>query len=636
MTTQTATSSGNSPQRESDKITTEQARDRLEDQLFSVLESGTNTLIEASTSLGKSYTVATTPWQDYPEITGGEPVIHFHATRNARDEAVRKSKRAEGVHYEVLEGRKDSCGVAAGEYDDQLITPDGSDPSRWFDRKCDEEKVNFSTAHAYLQRKLDGLPCGGDGTCPAFSQWERVMGADPDVIHTTVPFARHEKLVTDANLIFDERPGYEVNFESGERDKIQQATSNLLHNLSDGHITISELMTAARNGWGEALREVESLVPESPDEEWLFSKEETHRLAPKIVRAIASATEIGNERYRGRCDDVTVVFDDYGKIRLIHQQPDLQDSRCCIGLDAYPSPLRWEANLGELVQEKLLTEDEREYWRVHDRGLQVRKLGDSARSHSTGWQSETEKQKAEAIIHWLLSKYGSEFQTAICASDVEDDVKRMMKKAGIENPQLMHYGEEKSRDQFGEEPVGLLLGCIDPGDDPILDWVAFHGLDASPETKETEGGGEKRMVGRGFEGPDAESATEILESIRANHLAQSAGRYARNPDDDDSGAIVYVWSSALPEELIDDSLEVSFHGVTEKKEAFLEFLREEGKARPKEIADAVGSDKSYVIECLEDMLDQGLVTRTEGTGFQGADEYLFRSGKLRPIITIDG
>lgn len=158
---------------------------------------------------------------------------------------------------------------------------------------------------------------------------------------------------------------------------------------------------------------------------------------------------------------------------------------------------------------------------------------------------------------------------------------------------------EKSRNDFGGESVGALFGCIDPGDDPVLDWLAFFDPDARPEMITTAAGERKRKPGRGFVGPDADAAHEFLRSIRENHVAQDVGRYARNPDDPDSEAIVYVWSDVLPESLTDTTLDTSFSWVTDKKEEILEMVQMQGTVTAREVVDKLDGDKSYAIDCLD-------------------------------------
>jgi hypothetical protein len=92
----------------------------------------------------------------------------------------------------------------------------------------------------------------------------------------------------------------------------------------------------------------------------------------------------------------------------------------------------------------------------------------------------------------------------------------------------------------------LVHGSIDPGDDYVVNLLAECGLQAEPETVETDDGEEQRAHGREFVGPDADAAAAILGSVRESHVAQSAGRYARNADDPDDQAMVFVHTSAMP------------------------------------------------------------------------------------------
>jgi hypothetical protein len=66
---------------------TDGARERLRDALLRELRSENTTVLDAPTALGKSYNVATEPWRRRTGVTGGAPVVHLHATKDARDEA---------------------------------------------------------------------------------------------------------------------------------------------------------------------------------------------------------------------------------------------------------------------------------------------------------------------------------------------------------------------------------------------------------------------------------------------------------------------------------------------------------------------------------------------------------------------
>jgi len=616
-------------------VTTSEARDRLEDTLFSALESGENTLIDAPTALGKSHTVATTPWRDHLDIIGEKPVVHIHQTIDARDDAIEDIP--DEIDYHVLRGREESCPVARGNYDNELIAPDGSNPSDWFDQKCNVEEIPFSRVHRRLRKAIGCLPCNQNGSCPAGSQWREWTTEDDepryDVIHMTQKFAFVNGLIEGKNVIFDEQPDFEMSITESTRDHLRQSISNLLHRRSDGKYTISDLMTSARHRWEEPLEELTSLLEGEVTDEWLFSREETHRLAAKIGRAIASAKSISDTRYCGRDGNLTVVFTDKGKLRYIHRRPALEQARCVIGLDAHPVNQLWKANtIDDLEQKAILSDTERDWWRQHERDLHIIRIGNARRSNSNGWQSDTEEDHADAIIRNLREKYGEAFRTAICASSVKDDVRRMLEAAGVAVPDLIHYGNEKSQNKFENESVGCLLGCLDPGDEPIFDWLALCGLEAEPETL-IEDGEVTRKPGRGFTGPDADAADDFLGSVRENHLAQSVGRYARNPSDKESGATVYVWSAALPDSLTDEVLTTAYTNVTEMRKEIAEYVRgSETPVTNLDIREEFGVVRKTAWESLTMMVDQGIATVSKGTGTDGADEYEYTEGELRTTV----
>jgi hypothetical protein len=222
------------------------------------MEYAENTVIGAPTSVGKTHTTATTPWLEYPELTGGNLVIHVHQTTKARDQAVQESEEAERVSYCVFKGREDACPIAAGEYDDSFTAPHGLKPSEWFEWMCDVRKIGFQKAHRKLEHKYN-LPCGGN--CPALKQWWqdfRDEDGNPtvDLIHTTANFAHVEDLIDGANLVFDERPAYTLTLGHEERQQIRDSISNLLDYRSNGKYAVSDITTANRHGDPQKTRQL--------------------------------------------------------------------------------------------------------------------------------------------------------------------------------------------------------------------------------------------------------------------------------------------------------------------------------------------------------------------------------------------
>ena len=626
------------PTNSSSRVTTDETRNRLKDILFSALESAENACIEAPTSTGKTHLVATTRWRDYPEITGGQPIIHVHQTKEARNDAIQKSRDEPGVEYRDLRGRTDTCPVAAGDYDDKITAPNGLAPSEWFDWMCNVRNITFQDAHQQLMQECH-IPCGTH--CDAATQWWGITDTDDeldyDVIHTTANFAHVDDLIEGANVIFDERPEYGLTFNDREQMQFQRATTNLLEYRSDDKYAIFDLKYAVVRNKLRLKTELAEFFEDEVTEEWLFRREETHRLAPAIGRAILNSEEVCGGRYHGKDGRVEIIMDGRnGEIRHVQHTPELSRSRCIIGLDAFPSETRWRINtVDDLESREVLSPTERKVWRRNERGLIIKQVGDATRAYTQGWKGAGEK-RCRAIIQKIRELHGEAFQSCIAPSSIEQDVRQMMSEVGVDEPKTMHYGEQKSRNDFSDERVSLLIACIDPGDEKLLDLLALCDAVAEPEITLTEEGKKKRKPGRGFVGPDADIAVDLLASVRENNLAQAAGRYARNPDDSRSGATVYVWSDALPESMVDEKIETSYQSTTKKQDRFVKVLKQNPSGcTAKTISEEVGSDKSYIINWLSKMEQHNKVTKSVGTGYQGATEWRWCDGNFRPFVVFN-
>lgn len=212
-------------------------------------------MIDAPTSVGKSYTTATTPWLNHPDTTGEQPVVHLHKTRKARDAAAADLSKA-NVSYRVLKGRKERCPVAAGDHDpnpdgedpDIVITINGMPAREWLDVMCDGKGIPFSVAHQYLAENNDQnatLPCEHDDTeCPAMVQWDGIPRNDDghasvDVIHATHAFARVPSLVEGCNVILDEQPDFAVDL---TQDEIRRGITTYLKAVNATRTTFEEFV----------------------------------------------------------------------------------------------------------------------------------------------------------------------------------------------------------------------------------------------------------------------------------------------------------------------------------------------------------------------------------------------------------
>jgi hypothetical protein len=326
--------------------------------------------------------------------------------------------------------------------------------------------------------------------------------------------------------------------------------------------------------------------------------------------------------------------------------PEMGNARSIICLDAWPAIPEFEQNVGgNLDVIELMNPREREQTRRFERGLEVVQIGDSARPVGSDYAAKRyfKPDQVRVVIEWLRNLFGDEFRSVIAPSKVEGQVQQMMRDVGIENPEdwTMHQGNEKSREKFSDELVGFVTNCLDAGDDYVIDLLAARELDATPETtvcelcdgqgcKACDDEGERRLPGRGFDGPDADKATEILEAVRANHTNQCVGRWAREADDPDNGAVVFVRTDTVDDSLVDKKIPDPWV-FGEKQRAAIDYLRENPDATLKETVEATenqfdsGITKQSVKDTFSKLIEFGVAERSEGTGAYGADEYRLTS-----------
>ena len=650
---------------------TDEAQEELFDTLAEVLRHEDDRVIDAPTSLGKSYTVAATRWGARGDLTDDRPVVHLSATRKARDEAA-KTAREEGGEHIVLKSRHEACPVAAGDHDPEpddadeendsvVITMDGEPASEWLDSMCNTEDgrgVPFSAAHRYLEEHNDqsvDLPCHDDGECSAIEQYTRLREGDHPLVVATHNFAHVPGLRTETNLVIDEEPDYIVDLGTG---RVRRAVGAYLREI-DAPVTTWEsfIQTARSDTYGDDAASVRDALKDAlntePRREWYFENADAHTLAPALARAIFHAEDRSNGLRHGKTPYqpprleaeareldgwnrtwVSVVLDETNDVRTVRSTPDMSAARSVVGLDAHPALPIWQANSVPWIDDVAVLDPEaRRLWRRYERGLRVVQVGDATRPLTSG--EYYDDRGVEAITEHLRETYGDEFSTAITAKSVRDRLEETLEYVGIDDPDLMHYGNVKSRNDFAGEGVGFVNGCIDSGDGPIVDLLAELDLDAEPERSDTEcetcdgdgchdcdGTGSKRAHGRGFVGPDAEAAEAILASVRENQVAQAAGRYARDPDDPEETATVFVRTDATPPGFAD----VQVAGVEwlfkTKQETVVEAIREKAEmVTAYELAQETGVSKRHVHRTLERLVEHGDVQAFEGKGPNGATLY---------------
>jgi hypothetical protein len=715
--------------------TTEEVRERLKDTIETAMRNGSTAadvafdgnIIDAPTSSGKSYTVASKNWgAAHTNLTGDQPVVLLSETRKARDEAAAIADDTNGDYKKVL-ARDEACPVARGDYDpeddeddpDHLeITVDGQPVSEYIEMKCNHNSMAFSTAHNWADRHNDqgvDLPCQDGQTCPAKAQWDDIRENDYGLIIASHQFAHAPGLRNATNLVFDEQPSFALDDEPERLHDAVEAYLRAANAAVDtwGHLmrvvradrpaeALGNVVAQKRNAepqdlarkegltvseWRDGLlRNFKKLVgayrggdewetnPYQPDEEWYRTHIDAHMAAPALTKAVVQAEAGPQNRLQGSAayepvrpdahtggdmwnlERLKVVIGQDDTISAAWSVPDVSQARTVIGLDAHPAEPVWQQEVHPDMRVKsVLDSRERKAWRRHERGLTVIKVGDATRPCTSDEHYNHDRARVE--IEHLREEFGVDFQSAITSNAVEDRIREAMKEAGIDDPDTMYFGMEKSRNDFADHDYGYIHGCIDPGDGMVMDYITALGLDAAPERAdacckhcgdrdepEERGDGCRecgytgwaREKGRNFVGNDADTAEAILASVRENHVAQAVGRYARNPGTPSDGATVFVATDALPDGMADAKVPGAITTWTSTQRHILRELRDhEGDATTAELAEAAGCSKSNVRYFLNKMADRGIVSISRGTGPYGANEYADNGSPSSGLAEID-
>ena len=630
-----------------DSPSTEELRRSLAEDIYNSIEKKERVIIKSPTAVGKSYLVASAfegKSSDYSPEEHGK-ILHLSQTKTARKEAKKTSKKA-SVHSITLEGREDACPVAKGDHDTDLSAPDGLDPSEWFEKNCDFGGVRFGDAHSKLDDYVDGgLPCMEGRGCDSVNQYQS-LADDPAIIHATHNFAYVEDMVEGRNVVFDERPSFTETYDDGDQNRFKKSINNYFQEAGLGY-SWETLLSYFELGNDEGLAAIREGVKEDLEggksTGWDSSSGYSYLLAPEAILAITNAEKViesdeeleQKSLYLGEQGRLKIVFDGGNNIRASRRPPDLSEARSVICLDAYPCSELWELNIGieGMEIEQTATAEEKQEWRVGERNLYIVQIGESAFSFTNGWTSDGARRKSRQIIERLREKYGEDFRSCIVAVQLQDEIDNQMEESGIdEEYKTLHYGEQKSDNSFKGERVGCLIGCNDIGDGNALPILALLGKKAMPEKKEEEERKDEQDVrkeGRGFVGPDSEVAESIVESTRRENVAQAAGRFAREPDEDESKAIVYVWSNVLTQELVDYEMD-EFPKKTEGGSVTEKWRIHELLRNSNELMTAKQISEHKTIDCSKEHVQQNVLNEldneevlevSKGTGKWNAYEY---------------
>jgi predicted transcriptional regulator len=319
---------------------------------------------------------------------------------------------------------------------------------------------------------------------------------------------------------------------------------------------------------------------------------------------------------------VEVVVTEEHDIELVRVVPPFDQARCVIGLDAYPTPERWQWNTtDEISVSPLLTDDERRNWRILERGQLVVQTGDSVHAFTN---STPTMDKLEALLRELRRRESvPPIHTALTTKFAKEEVERLF-DGKDSSETILHYGKQWSRNVFSEEQAGILIGCLSLNDRKILSRLAL--LSSPAELVRSDKAcsqcngdgcakcvntGDRRETPREFTGSEPEVARRILASVREKHVVEGIGRYARQPEQSEEFTTVFVWTSAIPDDLVDIELP-DVRELSEKREKIVEYVAQsEDPVSTSEISDAVNAGRETARQCLSELEELGHATLTK-------------------------
>jgi len=619
-----------------------------------------NTLFNVPTALGKTYTVATIPWGQYPCLTNDRPVVHFHKTRDARDEAAEESRKA-NLTVEVLQGREELSLPASGAFDEYTIR--GIPLSEWIHQQCERNGLSYWQALRLAQSHLNGTPLWTDEEPLTGVQWNDLLplaGSEVDIIHATHQFAFAPPLRNATVTVFDEQPDFTQTLKDSQdelsRERIRRAVVAYLDESNAPIHTFEELLRQSQSGVSSLSQgKLQNALTHQPDESWYVSKNDAHPLAPALVRAIYRAQPRSNGRCVGTAtytpqslarfeqvnrlnaeQQITVVIDSENTIQTVRVHPDMSRAHVVLGLDAFPTESLWELNTGvSLETNYLLKALERLAWRRDEKQLNVVQVGSNANYYTRGIENP---QKVGAIVKELRDRYDSAFSTAITSKAASDTLEQIMEKEGVHDPTVLTYGEQNSRNVLGDEDVGLVVGCIDMGDESVLNRLAELGLEAKPERTNDDHPdcsgsgcrgcnhtGKRRAPGRGFVGPDADVAKQICDSVRCDEVKQAISRYGRNPEDPTDSATVFVTTNVIRPSLLLDEEGDGVDILAEKQGDIVAFTRSQTTTTAREVSDNIRVSRKHASDVLKGLVERGYASVDREAGSYNRDVFTVAS-----------
>lgn len=325
--------------------TTDEAQAEMRHKIYEAMRQGRQLVLEGETAMGKSHAVSTVPWSEMGDVTGDQPVIHLHATKDARAEA---RERADKHHIDAYEMKalEERCPCARGDHDPETdddgefvdgsgLSVEGMALSEYMIHLRDHNGLPASAVHAIAEWNIGhDLPCQAKSDCPYTAQFDGLLRRDGepahDVVHATHAFLNVPSFRMHTHVLVDERPVFVQYDRKGSdgmsEERVRRAITAYLRELPEcerhGVVSYEDLVALAggsvppsfdvhgdgrtiggvmRHEWiSVAQDKVLGAFSHEPTLGWYQSTPEAHTLAPALTRAIFLAIRDEQPNSTGR------------------------------------------------------------------------------------------------------------------------------------------------------------------------------------------------------------------------------------------------------------------------------------------------------------------------------------------------
>lgn len=531
-------------------------RSTLRETIRDAFEADHPVVVEALPASGKSRGVV-----EWASQTGNQLTI-LTGRHDVRDQYEEWAEEF-GVSFGHVPSQRRDCPLGAKYSGDVELPADGTN---W------DEKFKTLLAHhgsAYrVHQNHDGLPCQADGDCPYVERYRGFDASDYDVIaghylhvySSYYEFPHPEgRYIEDRYVAFDEFPEEDIiNTIEGYEDVV----TGLLERTPElPYDTFAEIEVASHAGFdSEDQSLIDAWIAENGGS--LFDPglsgptERDDPNAPALLWAALSRRPLKNGWWRTDLGSRARITMNGGNAFILRQPPTETLARSVVALDGTPSIELWRILLGEdteLVSIHGNDAGRREYLRD---GLGIRFIQTSEATKPYGNANTLIRQRPEGspeyvdddstarkdmlVFRWIAQQEADAGQLGFISTKgaikIYDDygLGEFVDVRG-------HYGDLKGSNEFSEIRTGIVAGCNEPSHPRIQMWGAFAGLSLKPEK------GENGTILRGARKTFGEDGDPILVALRENEVLQVAMRFAREPEQDQQPAHVYLHTAAIPE-----------------------------------------------------------------------------------------